>query len=592
MRLHVPAVPRPAAVPAAPVPAAPDPAAEDHATSGAIRSAGWRRGVGGVADLLGLAVVWFALVAPTEPTQLTPIALLRLPIEGLALLALALLAVRRAARVGAAVVAGVALGLLAVLEVLELAFVEVLDRPFNPVSDAAQLGPAVDFVRASSGPLAGTTAIVVAVLLAVAVVAGTPVVLGRAFRVVQRSRRRSGAVLLVLTVLWTGAALSGLRLGSHAPIASVDAARLVVRQAQDVSVAVRDRRAFDAAVRVDAHREPASGELVGLAGKDVLVVFVESYGRVAVEGAAAAGVRDVLDSASRQLEDSGYAARSAFLTSPTFGGVSWLAHSTLQSGVWVDTQSSYDRLLAGDRTTLTSAFGRAGWRTVALLPSNRGAWPQGSAFYRFDQVYDSSDLGYTGPRFGFSMMPDQFALQAFHRLELGNRPRDPVMAEVDLASSHGPWAPQPDLVAWDSLGDGSVFDRMHDEAEGYADLWRQRERVPGAYMTSIEYSLTALVQFVERYGSDRLVVVLVGDHQPASVVSGSGGNRDVPISIVARDPDVVDRLSPWGWQHGLRPDTRSPVWRMDTFRDRFLDAFSGRPATIEHTLVARARATP
>ncbi len=184
----------------------------------------------------------------------------------------------------------------------------------------------------------------------------------------------------------------------------------------------------------------------------MVVAFVESYGRVAVEGPSSARVQAVLDAGSRRLRASGYAARSAFLTSPTYGGVSWLAHATLQSGLWVDNQWSYDRLLSGDRTSLNKAFGRAGWRTVAVLPSDRGAWPEGQAYYGFDTIYDSSSLGYAGPGFGFSSMPDQYALKAFERRELGAGRRAPVMAEIDLASSHGPWAPLPSMLPWDGWG--------------------------------------------------------------------------------------------------------------------------------------------
>ena len=92
----------------------------------------------------------------------------------------------------------------------------------------------------------------------------------------------------------------------------------------------------------------------------------------------------------RRLRASGYTARSAYLTSPTFGGSSWLAHATLQSGLPVSDQGRYDQLLASNRTTLSSAFARAGWRTVAVLPSTRGTWPEGQAFYGFDQVYGRS----------------------------------------------------------------------------------------------------------------------------------------------------------------------------------------------------------
>jgi hypothetical protein len=351
---------------------------------------------------------------------------------------------------------------------------------------------------------------------------------------------------------------------------------------------VQRLQTFDRAVAADAYRAPGTADLAGLKGKDVVVAFVESYGRVAVQGPTSTGVQAVLDAGSKQLAASGYASRSAFLTSPTFGGLSWLAHATLQSGVWVDNQWSHDRLLSGDRTSLTSAFGRAGWRTVAVLPSDRRPWPEGQAYYGFDKVYDTSNLGYTGPTFGFSSMPDQFALQAFQRLERPAKPRAPVMAEVDLASSHGPWAPLPTMLGWDQLGDGSVFQHVHDQAESASTLWNHRDRVPAAYMTAIGYTMTALISYVERFGGDNLVLVLLGDHQPATIVSGFGGNHDVPVTVIARDPKVIAQVSGWGWQDGLRPDATAPVWRMDTFRDRFVGGFSSYPASTPSPVGAKA----
>src|SRR5205085_3708081 len=106
----------------------------------------------------------------------------------------------------------------------------------------------------------------------------------------------------------------------------------------------------------------------------------------------------------------GFQTRSAWLTSPTFGAVSWLAHSTTQSGVWVDNQLRYDELMDTDRFTLTTAFGRAGWRTVDDVPSNREPWPEGTSFYGYDQLYDSHNVGYAGPKFSYSLMPDQYTL--------------------------------------------------------------------------------------------------------------------------------------------------------------------------------------
>jgi hypothetical protein len=88
-----------------------------------------------------------------------------------------------------------------------------------------------------------------------------------------------------------------------------------------------------------------------------------------------------------------------------------------------------------------------------------------------------------------------------------------------------------------------------------------------------------VISFVETYHDNNLVLVVLGDHQPFSIVSGQGPNRDVPITIIAHDPAVMDRISGWGWQDGMRPSPNAPVWPMDAFRDRFLTAYGPQPAT-------------
>jgi hypothetical protein len=85
--------------------------------------------------------------------------------------------------------------------------------------------------------------------------------------------------------------------------------------------------------------------------------------------------------------------------------------------------------------------------------------------------------------------------------------------------------------------------------------------------------MTALSSFVATYPDPNLVMVVLGDHQPASVVSGSNPSHDVPISVIAHDPTVLDRIDGWGWTDGLRPADDAPVWPMDSFRNKFLAAF-------------------
>jgi hypothetical protein len=140
------------------------------------------------------------------------------------------------------------------------------------------------------------------------------------------------------------------------------------------------------------------------------------------------------------------------------------------------------------------------------------------------------------------------------------------MAEIPLVSSHSPWEPVPRLISWSDVGDGSVF---HAAGEGGEDGDTRAN-----YAHAIAYTLESLISYLETYGDDNLVLVFLGDHQPAPVITGTHASRDVPITIVARDRAILDRVAGWGWHDGLKPDRDAPVWRMDTFRDRFLAAFS------------------
>jgi hypothetical protein len=50
---------------------------------------------------------------------------------------------------------------------------------------------------------------------------------------------------------------------------------------------------------------------------------------------------------------------------------------------------------------------------------------------------------------------------------------------------------------------------------------------------------------------------------------------------------VMERITGWEWQDGLRPDSHAPVWRMDAVRDRFLAAYG--PAPVAPPGPSRAR---
>jgi phosphatidylglycerophosphate synthase len=550
-------------------------AAVEQAPEGDVDPAprgGLRTGIAVGVTVLALLLVWAVLVAPNQPRHLNVGAFARLPIELLVIVAVAALLPATPRRV-LAVVAGAVLSVLVLVKVLDIGFFTAFDRPFKPLDDSGYVGIGIETLRNAVGKSSADLVVAVAAVLIVALLTLPVLALVRVTRVAAGHRGWVLRASMALGVVWVALRLAG------APVASSGTAALAVDEVQAVRAALADPAALAREIAHDRFRGTTGNRLLtDLRGKDVLLVFVESYGRFAVQDSSVSPRIDAaLARGAARLRAAGFSSRSAFLTSPTFGGLSWLAHSTLQSGVLVDGQRRYDQLVENDRLTLTRAFKRAGWRAVGAMPGNRRAWPEGSTFYHYDAVYDRRNSGYRGPGYGVAPMPDQYTLLALQRRELARRHRVPLFAEVDLISSHAPWTRIPRQIPWGDVGDGSIFKRLPAEKASKASLFADSERARAAYGQSIEYSLNTLFSFVQRYGHDDLVLVVLGDHQPATVVTGHGASHDVPISVIAHDPKVMDRIAGWRWQDGMSPSPRAPVWPMEAFRDRFLGAFGSAP---------------
>jgi hypothetical protein len=541
--------------------------------------------------LAGLLVL-LALITPDNISRLPagsfwPVAFVRIPLEGILGVAILLVLPARPRRVVATIL-GATLGVLTVVKIINMGFFAALARQFNPVLDWGLLDDGFSFLTDSIGRRGAIGVAIAAGLLVVAL----PVLITLAVRRMAgfADRHRTGArwTALVCSVAWVSLALLGTGFIPGVFVASDTAAALAYSTALTVPQGVKDRQAFASEAKVDAFRDtPADEMLTGLRGKDVLFAFIESYGRSAVEDPKyAAQIDATLGAGTKALAAAGYAARSGYLTSSTAGGGSWLAHSTFQSGLWINNEQRYRTLVSSDRLTLTSAFKRAGSRTVAVEPGLTYAWPEGE-FYGYDAIYGSQALGYRGPSFSWATMPDQFTLAAFERLEHSKPKHGPLMAEMTFVSSHTPWAPIPEIVDWQDIGDGSIYGPMVKDAETPAELWKDPDRVRGEYRKSIEYSLNSLISYVQTYGDENLVLVFLGDHQPAPIITGEDASRDVPITIVAHDKAVLDKVAAWGWTDGLKPAPQAPVWRMDAFRDKFLSTFSGKVPVAKAHAVGR-----
>ena len=510
--------------------------------------------------LAAILLLHVLLALPAHPDQLAWAALARPAPELAVLILLALAAGRTVAGRLLRVATTLALTLVTVLKVADLAMLESLGRRFNPVADLPLIDASVRLIAGSLGPWQAAGAVLAALLATLLIVAGTWWAMGVLMR---RAARAAWMRIAGLAASIAGIALLALMPPPTAAYA-IDRAQLSART-------VTELRQFNEQARQDTLA--GLQDPLALIDRDVLVIFLESYGRTSFDTPFFADTHlPRLRQGQQVLQDRGLAMASGFLTSPTHGGQSWLAHATLANGLWVNDQTRYQAAIASGRRTLFHHAADAGFRTAAVMPAIVRPWPEASTM-GFQRILAAPDLGYRGQPFNWVTMPDQFTLAATDRLlRDGSDPRR-LFAQIALISSHAPWTPVPEMLPWEDLGDGTEFDAMAQAGDPPNVVWRDRDRVRAQYRDTIDYTLQAVLDYAARQGEDAPLMILVGDHQAATTI-GLDDRREVPIHVIG-PPDLVARTDAWGLTRGLIPEPGSPAMPMEALRDRFMRNFSG-----------------
>ncbi|WSX17949.1 CDP-alcohol phosphatidyltransferase [Streptomyces sp. NBC_00988] len=532
-----------------------------------------------VVTFLAAVLVYICLEMPNTLGQLRLMEFARIPAEAI-MAAVILLSLPRRARIIVAAGFGALVGAIAVLNMFDMGFNEYLGRHFNIILDWSLFGDARGYLKDTFGGTATQVITVGLIALIVVLIALVALAMVRLSNVLVTYKAISTKGTLIAGTVWI--TLTAFALEFHGiPLAADHTAGVIKYQVRAVQETLRDEAEFKKVAKVDAFGNTPGSQLVpDLRGKDMIFTFIESYGRSAIEDPIMApGVDSTLAADTKALSKAGFAAKSGWLTSATYGGSSWLGHSTTMSGLWVSNQQRYRTVMASDHLSLTDAFKKTGdYDTVGVMPGIQKGWPEQS-FYGLDKVYNAFQLGYQGPKFSWSTMPDQYALEQFQK-QVHSKPRTDgksLMSLLILTSSHQPWAPIPKLVPWDQLGNGSIFDSIEKAGNKASSVIADTSKSRQEYGKSIQYSVNSLTQWLERYGNDNTVLVFLGDHQPIARVSGNHASRDVPISIVAKDPKVLEKIDSWNWTDGLRPAHKAPVWKMSDFRDKFLTAYGSTP---------------
>jgi hypothetical protein len=312
---------------------------------------------------------------------------------------------------------------------------------------------------------------------------------------------------------------------------------------------------------------------------NVYLILVESYGQTVFE-------QPVLEEASRSTFDAfeselvgrGFSIVSGTLDSPTFAGQSWLAQSTLATGVHVSDQLQYELVTAGRPKTIAVFFGKAGYRTVLAHPGTQREWPQGE-FHQFQQKYYAWNFRYAGPTFAWATMPDQFVLDFIRRSEV-EKHTEPLFIEYALVTSHAPWSDLPVIVEdWSKIGNGSIYNRL--PVTKFPITWPDFDDASQAYIRSIIYDFDVLKSYISEFVRDDSLVILLGDHQPVYEITGGDENHGVPLHVISRDRALLAPFEARGCVAGVRPrleETRRPL---ESFLIDFLQDFStpDAPAT-------------
>lgn len=528
---------------------------------------------------LAALVLYLLLVQPNHPAALGWGGLAVLPLE-LPVLLLTLMAAgdgRTGRLIRFALVA--ALILAAVVKAADFAMFTALSRGFNPVADLALAEAGLRLLSGAIGLLPAALAVCAAVmavgLIAALAWAATGVWAGLSPHAPsRRGAAAAGAVLCAgVAVAQIGTTMEGWRLPVQPP-GTAFTARIGLEKVQAARATLADLRNFRAAAAADTW-DRAQGVLDRI-DRDVVIVFVESYGRTSLDTPQYADLhRATLAAGQARLADLGLSVASGILTSPTRGGQSWLAHATFANGLWVDGQTRYGAVLASGRQTLFHLAARAGFHTAAVMPQITMDWPE-AELMGFETVLPARDLGYRGLPFNWVTMPDQFTFAALDRL-LRDDPRDrPVFVQVATGTSHAPWVPIPRLVDWDAIGDGGIFDEMAVSGDSPEVVWRDHDRVRSQYRLAVDYALQTVLSYAERHAEDPPLIIVIGDHQAASFVARDD-RPDVPIHVIG-PAHLVDPTRSWGLTPGLIPPDDAPVRPMNEMRDLMLETFTTAPA--------------
>ncbi len=331
---------------------------------------------------------------------------------------------------------------------------------------------------------------------------------------------------------------------------------------------------FEAVADPDPDPDPAYA-FPGIEDADIYLFVIESYGHTVFTNPRhykrlAGSYRDI----NEKLSGAGFAVYTTVYESTTFGGTSWLADSSLVTGIEVDTQAKFNKVLEEGTRNLTHILGEKGYTTVFSSPATKAIPDDQKRFYSFSRFVLSGDFGYQGPYFVFGDMPDQFQINHIRKNVLPEL-ESPLFIEFMLVSSHVPWNYIPPVIEdWSRIDDGSIYyDRSRNTF--YDNSWAMGSELFEGYTHSLRYVLEVITDYLVTYIAGNDLVILVGDHQPKFPVSEEDAGFGVPLHIISRNREYLKPFTRFGYVTGFIPPEGEGFYGLESFLGHFLRVAKG-----------------
>ncbi|HEY3665917.1 MAG TPA: hypothetical protein VGL19_07960, partial [Polyangiaceae bacterium] len=314
-------------------------------------------------------------------------------------------------------------------------------------------------------------------------------------------------------------------------------------------------------------------DLLGLHARNLYLFLIESYGQAVLDQPRL--FSQILPEYQKMSEDfaqAGFQVASRMLDSSTYGGRSWLAQATLLTSVRTEDSLEFELLREAQPYTFAQAFAAAGYRTVLVQPGTVRETSEPDLLH-FEHHYFARDLGYAGPRFGWAMMPDQFVLESVRKKELGVPGARPLFVTYALVSSHIPWSDLPPLVDAGKLSaDGAEYRNL--PGRHFDTSWLALDRAGDAYAAAIVYDLELLRRYIGEHVHDDSLIIVLGDHQPHSGVTGGSPQSGVPVHVLSRNGAFIAPFRSRGYTPGMLANEALPRPGLEALLPGLLADFS------------------